>query len=68
MSRIIQVYDEEKQINTQVSRFQKSINVLSHPTEAPRNVFALYLSADNPSANVSSHALLTSKDYLLKTL
>ena len=29
MSRIIQVYDEEKQINTQVSRFNQSTDVLS---------------------------------------
>uniref|UniRef100_A0A8D3DAM1 E3 ubiquitin-protein ligase TRIM33 n=1 Tax=Scophthalmus maximus TaxID=52904 RepID=A0A8D3DAM1_SCOMX len=37
MSRIIQVYDEEKQINTQVSRFKWSTDVLSPPTEAPRS-------------------------------
>lgn len=38
MSRIIQVYDEEKEINTQVSCFKRSTDTLSPPTEAPRNV------------------------------
>lgn len=43
MSRIIQVYDEEKQINTQVSRFKQSTDVLSPSTEALRNVFTVHL-------------------------
>lgn len=42
MSRIIQVYDEEKQINTQVRRFNESTDVLSPSTEALRNVFMVY--------------------------
>lgn len=38
MSRIIQVYDEEKQINTEVRRIDHSTDVLSLSTEALTNV------------------------------
>lgn len=42
MSRIIQVYDEEKQINTEVRCIDQSTDVLSFSTEALTNVLSLW--------------------------